>query len=284
MGVRIWHQNKMEDITEYCITCKKVVHARNNAITCDRCEKWNHIRCNTGVTYYAYKKAIKGKYDIHWVCGPCTTDDIMPSEPTDDIPQEMPNCCLTPKRNLNNTYVVSPASTFIASTPVVPNLAPVTNSPNIEDIPNASFLTVDEVPSLQESNLVDSFPQPDDTTTDPTTNTEVSYNLIKGATSRGKDTLVDSLGYTYIKDYDSKKGARWRCSVRNSTTKCSAAVNYNKDTVNYTRTEKLHLCQPKVTAVQNVKMLKLDHLHPPRTLCHLPSVSIFRLMFLRRHY
>ena len=53
---------------------------------------------------------------------------------------------------------------------------------------------------------------------------DVTYKIVTGATKRGKDLLVDSLGYKYVLVKDTNVGANWRCSVRTKTILCKATV------------------------------------------------------------
>ncbi|KAK7081766.1 hypothetical protein SK128_024156, partial [Halocaridina rubra] len=52
----------------------------------------------------------------------------------------------------------------------------------------------------------------------------LSFIMLPGATNRGKDLLVDSEGYTYIRDKLSAQGCRWRCTIRNKHLTCCGSV------------------------------------------------------------
>ena len=53
----------------------------------------------------------------------------------------------------------------------------------------------------------------------------LTYETITSSTQRGKEKLVDSMGYSYIQKKPEKNGVIWwRCSVRNKTTLCKMTV------------------------------------------------------------
>ena len=54
-----------------CISCDKIVTSRQHAIQCERCSKWQHRLCKTGVTFEDYKRACKEQLDLCWVCELC---------------------------------------------------------------------------------------------------------------------------------------------------------------------------------------------------------------------
>jgi exosome complex RNA-binding protein Csl4 len=35
-------------MTDNCIDCGRVVRKRQEAVTCDACDRWQHRKCNTG--------------------------------------------------------------------------------------------------------------------------------------------------------------------------------------------------------------------------------------------
>ena len=52
----------------------------------------------------------------------------------------------------------------------------------------------------------------------------MTYQVIPGASRRGKDRLADSLGYTYTHRRTTKTAVHWRCSVRNKVMQCTASI------------------------------------------------------------
>jgi len=51
-----------------CIACKQIVTSRQEALLCDGCNKWQHRKCNTGITREDYKNAVQCGNDIPWKC------------------------------------------------------------------------------------------------------------------------------------------------------------------------------------------------------------------------
>ena len=55
-----------------CITCKKFVNKRQEALLGDGCNKWQHRTCNSGVSRETYRDAVKSGVEIPWKCEPCS--------------------------------------------------------------------------------------------------------------------------------------------------------------------------------------------------------------------
>lgn len=49
----------------YCIFCSKEVTSRQ-ALLCEGCDKWQHRRCQTGITREQYRDAVKSGLDFAW--------------------------------------------------------------------------------------------------------------------------------------------------------------------------------------------------------------------------
>ena len=47
-------------MADSCIKCKKEVRKRQEAILCDKCEKWCHRTCGTGIDRSVYRRMVKG--------------------------------------------------------------------------------------------------------------------------------------------------------------------------------------------------------------------------------
>ena len=50
----------------YCIFCSKEVTSRQEALLCEGCDKWQHRRCQTGITGEQYRDAVKSGLDFAW--------------------------------------------------------------------------------------------------------------------------------------------------------------------------------------------------------------------------
>ncbi|KAH3880464.1 hypothetical protein DPMN_004378 [Dreissena polymorpha] len=66
--------------SEYtCIHCERNVNDDDRAISCDQCEKWQHLSCDTGISLRKYRKMMKGAV-VEWKCREC-------SRPAEVVPE-----------------------------------------------------------------------------------------------------------------------------------------------------------------------------------------------------
>ncbi|KAH3818156.1 hypothetical protein DPMN_119752 [Dreissena polymorpha] len=66
--------------SEYtCIHCERNVNDDDRAISCDQCEKWQHLSCDTGISLRQYRKMMKAAV-VEWKCRKC-------SRPAEDVPE-----------------------------------------------------------------------------------------------------------------------------------------------------------------------------------------------------
>ncbi|KAH3878349.1 hypothetical protein DPMN_002237 [Dreissena polymorpha] len=89
--------------SEYpCLLCERNVNDDDRAISCDQCEKWQHLSCDTGISLRQYRKMMKGAV-VEWKCRECsrpaevvpevqmeTADIAEESELTAEVPPEVP--------------------------------------------------------------------------------------------------------------------------------------------------------------------------------------------------
>ncbi|XP_052280751.1 uncharacterized protein LOC127878272 [Dreissena polymorpha] len=54
-----------------CIHCGKIVGQRQRAVSCDACERWQHIGCDSGISLAEYKAATRGEREIHFLYAEC---------------------------------------------------------------------------------------------------------------------------------------------------------------------------------------------------------------------
>ncbi|KAK8383437.1 hypothetical protein O3P69_019077 [Scylla paramamosain] len=48
---------------------------------CANCERWQHRKCNTGISYKDYRSMVKGELHMHWICITCSeVDDLLETE------------------------------------------------------------------------------------------------------------------------------------------------------------------------------------------------------------
>ena len=55
-----------------CISCFQEVKDDEQAIQCERCDKWQHRTCDTGFTEAEYNAALNLEKDLVFFCKPCT--------------------------------------------------------------------------------------------------------------------------------------------------------------------------------------------------------------------
>ncbi|KAH3818705.1 hypothetical protein DPMN_120428 [Dreissena polymorpha] len=83
-----------------CLFCLRRIHSTSRAVTCDKCQRWHHIRCeNTGITEDEYDEAVRNQHELRFVCMRCrhydTTDDDedmdVDAEEVSHLQQRVPN-------------------------------------------------------------------------------------------------------------------------------------------------------------------------------------------------
>ena len=96
-----------------------------------------------------------------------------------------------------------------------------------------------EIPAeVEETSLTNATFHPEDFSA----SFEISYEVVKGGTKRGKDLLVDSQGYTYNqRKARCEYKVQWECTVGSKHTRCYATVKQFNYT--FTRGNKDH-CHP----------------------------------------
>ena len=59
-----------EDVTvDACVVCRKLVRKRQEGLHCDRCQRWQHRTCNSGISLSFHRKVVKGIEELQeWVC------------------------------------------------------------------------------------------------------------------------------------------------------------------------------------------------------------------------
>ena len=62
-----------------CIACKQIVTSRQEALLCDGCNKWQHRKCNTGISREVYRNVVQCGDDIPWQCERCATFVELPN-------------------------------------------------------------------------------------------------------------------------------------------------------------------------------------------------------------
>ena len=56
---------------DICIRCKEPVRAWQEGLLCDGCERWQHRKCDSGITRDEYRTSVKCGRDVDWRCEDC---------------------------------------------------------------------------------------------------------------------------------------------------------------------------------------------------------------------
>ena len=56
----------------YCLFCAEEVTSRQEALLCDGCDRWQHRRCQTGITREQYREAVRSGLKVIWRCLYCS--------------------------------------------------------------------------------------------------------------------------------------------------------------------------------------------------------------------
>eukprot|EP00794_Sanderia_malayensis_P010818 gene10818-biopygen8648 len=160
------------------------------------------ITCKSGVTREQYRQLDKNEEDIEWQCNIC--------------------------RNLNGTpELFSNLEQQNAESSRMEELS-FQVAGNFENV-----VPMEEDP-IEDANLPESQ--------DSNPESRVTYEIVESALQRGKQQLVGSEGYTYVKKGNWRSGkVSWRCSVRNKTVYCGATVL--QDDESFSRGAQIH-CHP----------------------------------------
>ena len=66
----------------YCLFCAEEVTSRQEALLCDGCDKWQHRRCQTGITREQYREAVRSGLEVIWRCLYCSASSTPIAEST----------------------------------------------------------------------------------------------------------------------------------------------------------------------------------------------------------
>ena len=70
---KLHHQRQkvLERDNYSCIECRQPVRDDDMALSCDTCERWQHIICNNIVTDDEYRDFLNNRAEISWICRYC---------------------------------------------------------------------------------------------------------------------------------------------------------------------------------------------------------------------
>ena len=204
-----------------CSGCHLEVRPRQEAISCDRCHRWRHRLCNTGMNRPEYRemtKKIKEGVEVSWICPDCRirnfTSDFLDMEPSIAEQPIADHEEPIADQHADHEEPIADQEEPIADQHT-DREEPITDQPDMDFDVNR---TIDDSvhpmePSLQEEQITDA---------DIPEDRPVQYTIVSTGTQRERSRLHDSLGYMYTVKRKTPRGAYWWCSVRGKTVRCPA--------------------------------------------------------------
>ncbi|XP_061178328.1 uncharacterized protein LOC133186965 [Saccostrea echinata] len=65
----------MDSISDRCVACTRKVSARQHALLCDGCNRWQHRICDTGISQREYRDMIRSEITINFTCTICKRNE-----------------------------------------------------------------------------------------------------------------------------------------------------------------------------------------------------------------
>ena len=264
-----------------CLHCDKGISARQQALHCSNCDKWQHRICgSTGITQAEFREAGRLGKVVQWQCASCSQASVTeqlaqctisssaratPEEIASATPATPPES--TPAGIPKRRFRFKPAGLIsIGATerrqllkvarspphvPQIPYLPPTCNADINPDPLNSLVLPPCEMPVLvDEEDLGQPAVIPEET---PDYSPDPEYIVEEGATRDGRPMLIDSAGFSYTLARPSKSATNWRCSVRNKDHYCSATVRQVGETYTRGPVTHAHAADPAAAANARIK-------------------------------
>ena len=76
--------------SDHCILCGVPVQARQEGQQCDGCGRWQHRKCNTGISQVDYWTAMKSGINIDWSCNLCKDEQATPQVELESLVEDPP--------------------------------------------------------------------------------------------------------------------------------------------------------------------------------------------------
>lgn len=204
-----------------CLECKNFVYSRQEALLCDGCNKWQHGKCNSGVTREMYRNAVQTGNEIPWQCKACSTSNVAVLPNFESTRNEDSAASL--RTVMEVTMFSEPVSSIMYAAPTAIEESAEPASPPASPRPIESTLfsgasdnatsSVDhshiQLPeAVEEPSLEDpAQSQPD------AAPVRLTYEIVADGTKRWREKLVNSLGYTYNVKERGKVTTYWQCTV-----------------------------------------------------------------------
>ena len=226
-------------VVDPCLECGQTVRPRQEAIQCENCSFWQHRKCNTNITRECYRRAVRGEEELQWQCVSCLINFQIES---DELPLfestrlsaffywwrwlSLPN----EEVSVLNSSVSHQNTSFVPSVAFHPDQTNEHDSSTLNgsldyseetNLPNA--YPVFSIPeNIQESSLDPPFLH----TSNQNSQLECTpeFEVITKSLQKGKDVLIEKVGYSYVINNRRNMVNYWRCSVRNKSVICPARI------------------------------------------------------------
>lgn len=219
----------MADCPDHCILCGFPVRARQEGLQCDGCCRWQHRKCDTGVSRVDYWTAVRSGITIDWSCTLCTDEQAtslveLESSVEDSSFQDFEN-----EEQVN----ISIEAESSLGVPLQDN-----------------FKEEHAISPMELETSIDDPPlQSEEQATPPVL---VSFQLFEEGTKRGHNKLIDSLGYTYNIKLRRANVTYWQCTVRPQVNPCKATVTQRSKT--FVKSNTSHNHPPSTDSASTTKI------------------------------
>ena len=235
-------------VVDPCLECGQTVRPRQEAIQCENCSFWQHRTCNTNITRECYRRAVRGEEELQWQCVSCLNNFQLES---DELPLFESTRYSTfstgegdyplPNEDVSvlNSSISHPNTSFVHHSIIAfhPDQTNDHNSSTLNgslddsaetNLPTVSNIDTNQYPdfsipeNIQESSLDLSFLH----TSNQNSQIECipDFEVITKSSQKGKDVLVEKVGYTYVINIRRNMVNYWRYSVRNKSVTCPARI------------------------------------------------------------
>ena len=181
-----------------CSGCREEVRPRQEALSCDRCQRWRHRKCGTNISQAVYRdlnRRLRRGEDFLWTCPECLEGGNSDFLSMEDSTREDFN-------PVGNSTTITEETT--------PRHATVEDF-NVDN-------TIEAVHHTEENSLTH------EEITDIPADRPVTYTVVDSGTQKAKPRLHDSNGYRYTVKKKTARGTYWWCSVRSKNRRCPATV------------------------------------------------------------
>lgn len=208
-----------------CVVCFNDVRRLQQGLQCDECHCWQHRTCGSGISQLEYR-ALQQLDCFQWRCNNCRQPQPQPQHQEQQPHQhqhELQQLHHHQQQQQQQQDVPMESSSDEEIELAQDDLRPELQPQHPADI--ESSMDEDAPPQVIAHQAV-----------------PIVFTLIPRASEKGKDILIRSDGFSYSRQFSRGDRTYWRCTIRNTNTKCAAsAVEANGV---YTSGKSEHTCQP----------------------------------------